>query len=372
MSQPVYRICNLLEKTLQGVPMGTNLGLFQLQFALVSGRFLESRGAVFPALDNLGIQADAVRRSSAALRQGRWQTQDLLDNWQKIVQREGHFTPHCHEGYRPVPCDLTGFRRPELQGNPAKHYVAEAGKALPAIIVGIAATVGSVGSSRLALPRLLVRWEGDDTREADVQTRLIEQTGKMLASKEVAVFDAGFSLAEVRAKTPRFVVRLAKNATLRRNYLPEYKGCGRYCEYGDIVRPLARVHAGKRLEATISDCIFQWEDDGICLRAEVWKGVVLSEDKVGGTPVNIIAVFDPRYKEPWLLATNLEASAEVVWRLYRDRWAVEHLPLVAKPMLGCGCAFVFGKESRLRLPELALLCGNVLSYTAAQIYNAKP
>lgn len=34
--------------------------------------------------------------------------------------------------------------------------------------------------------------------------------------------------------------------------------------------------------------------------------------------------------------------------MYRDRWAVEHLPLVAKPMLGCGQAFVFGKESRLR------------------------
>ena len=135
MSQPVYRICNLLEKTLQGVPLGTNLGLFQLQFALVSGRFLESRGAVFPALDNLGLEADAVRRSSAALRKGQWKTQDLLDNWQKIVQTEGHFTPHCYGGYCPVPCDLTGFRRPELRGNLAKHYVAEAAKALPAIIV---------------------------------------------------------------------------------------------------------------------------------------------------------------------------------------------------------------------------------------------
>ena len=50
-----------------------------------------------------------------------------------------------------------------------------------------------------------------------------------------------------------------------------------------------------------------------------------------------------------------------VWRLYRDRWAVEHLPLVAKPILGCGQAFVFGQESRLRLPELALICGIVRS-----------
>jgi hypothetical protein len=51
--------------------------------------------------------------------------------------------------------------------------------------------------------------------------------------------------------------------------------------------------------------------------------------------------------------------------LYHDRWAVEHLSLVGKPLLGCGSAFVFGQESRLRLPELALLSGNVLSYVAA-------
>lgn len=34
-------------------------------------------------------------------------------------------------------------------------------------------------------------------------------------------------------------------------------------------------------------------------------------------------------------------------------------------MLGCERAFVFGQESRYRLPELALLAGNVLSYVAA-------
>ena len=60
MSQAVYRICKLLEKTLKGVPLGTNLGLFQLQFALVSGRFLQSRGAVFPALNDLGLPPDGV------------------------------------------------------------------------------------------------------------------------------------------------------------------------------------------------------------------------------------------------------------------------------------------------------------------------
>ena len=41
------------------------------------------------------------------------------------------------------------------------------------------------------------------------------------------------------------------------------------------------------------------------------------------------------------------------------------MPLAAKQMVGAHRAFVFGEESRHRLPELALLAGNVLAYAAA-------
>lgn len=220
MSPTVYRLGSLLEQTLASVPVGTNLGLCHTLFALMSGRFLAARGAVFPALHALGLAPDAVRRACAALRDGRFHTAELLADWQRAVSAEAHFVPHAFGGYCPVACDLTGFRRPQLRGHLGKHYGATAGKALPAVVVGIAAAVGQVGSSRLALPRLLVRWEEGETRAAQRQTRLVEQAGKTLSEKEVAVFDAGFGLAQVRALTPRFVVRLAKNATLRRNVLP--------------------------------------------------------------------------------------------------------------------------------------------------------
>jgi hypothetical protein len=383
MSQTVYNIeatksiCSHLEKMLTRVPIGTNKGIYQLMMAMVSGRFLESRGAVFPALEDLGLTPDAVRRSSAALRKGKWTTQDLLHAWQQSVQQEGNFTPHCYGGFCPIACDMTGFRRPQLKDNPAKHYVAEAGKALPAIVVGIAVAVGRLknaafgstsdkgSTSRFALPRLLVRWEPGDTKEANVQTRLIEQAGKALAPQEVAVFDAGFSLAEVRALVARFVVRMAKNDTVRRNFLPEYKGIGRHSEYGEVVRPLARTRDGKHFEATCADTTFYWQEGDVCLHAQIWKEVVLPGEKVGASTVTVVAIVDPRHKEPLLLATNLEICAQALHCLYRDRWAVEHLPLAGKPLLGCGSAFVFGQESRLRLPELALLSGNVLSYVAA-------
>ena len=44
MSTIVYRIAVLLGVIVAEVPVGTNLGLFWLFWALVSGRFLLSRG----------------------------------------------------------------------------------------------------------------------------------------------------------------------------------------------------------------------------------------------------------------------------------------------------------------------------------------
>jgi len=66
MSTIVYRISLLLGAIVADVPVGTNLGLFWLLWALLSGRFLFSRGAVFPALADGGLPTEAVRRSSAA------------------------------------------------------------------------------------------------------------------------------------------------------------------------------------------------------------------------------------------------------------------------------------------------------------------
>ena len=61
-----------------------------------------------------------------------------------------------------------------------------------------------------------------------------------------------------------------------------------------------------------------------------------------------------------MLVTNLPVSAYALWCLYRDRWPIEQVPLAAKQRLGAHRALVFGDESRHRLPELALLAGNVL------------
>src|SRR5262245_2724451 len=165
MSPIVYRMNTVLSRVVQRVPVGTNLGLFHLLWMLLSGHLLLSRGAVIPGLAGLGLAAEVVRRAWAALAYGKWHAAQLLEAWGHLVQEEQAVSAHQYGGYRPVACDLVGFFRPRLQACPTKHYSSTAGKALPAIPLGIAARVGTVGTQRLAVPYLLVRGEPTEPSE---------------------------------------------------------------------------------------------------------------------------------------------------------------------------------------------------------------
>jgi hypothetical protein len=364
MSNLSYEIVALLCRVLSSVPIGTNRGLFALMWALLSGRFLASRGAVFPALAAMKLTDAEVRRSAAALANGHFKIQDLVSDWHKVVLEQGKWRSHSYEGVRPIACDLSGFERPRLRNCTTKHYTSKAGKALPALVYGLCVEVGSVGSMRLGLPRLLLRQEASET-EADFQRRLVRETAAGLAEKEALVADAGFPLSDVRAKKgAHFVVRMARNTTAR-PYGPDYGGKGRPPEKGDIVRPLPRKRGTNEIAATKPDGTAQWKDGRHKINAHFYENLVAADEKPGGEPYRLIVIFDPRYNEPLVVATNLHITVHAIWRLYRDRWPIEQLPLAAKQMLGAQRSFVFGKEARYRLPELALLAGNILSYAAA-------
>ena len=366
MSTIVYRISALLGVILAAVPVGTNLGLFWLLWALISGRFLLSRGAVFPALAAGGLPADAVRRSGAALADGRWAIQPLVRAWRQVVEQEGRWHAHRYDGFRPVACDLVGFFRPHLRGFVGKHYQSGADKALPAIVFAVVAAVGSVGKVRLPLLRLVLRADPSDGSEAALQRRAIRQAGATWQADEVLVVDAGVGVADLLTEGgPRFVVRVARNFTARHNVLPAYKGRGRRPSYGVRGRPLPRTHKGKTLAATPPDATAQWVVAGRVVRAHIWNDLVLATAKPGAVTLRCVVIHDPRYHDPLVGVTNLPISAYALWCLSRDRWPIEPVPLAAKQMLGTHRAFVFGGESRHRLPELGRLAGNVLTYVAA-------
>lgn len=178
------------------------------------------------------------------------------------------------------------------------------------------------------------------------------------------------------AGVPRFVLRMAKNCTMRRNTLPPPEGHGgkggRPREYGTLVRPLPRKYRGRLITASEPDVCGSFavtdEQSGekVTVHCHRWHGLVRPDQKVaaGNETASIWVFFDPRYREPLVLATNIAASAEAIYYLYRDRWPVEQPPLVAKQMLGLQRHFVFAPASIWRLPELALLLGNVLTIAA--------
>jgi hypothetical protein len=310
MSPIVYRIAVLWGVLLAAGPVGTNLALFWLLWALLSGRFLLSRGAVFAALADLGLPADAVRRSSAALTYGRWTVPALLRAWHNRVQQEGRWHAHADEGFRPVVCDGVGFFRPQLSGCGGKHYQSGAKKALPAIVLAVGAAVGSVGTVRVPLLRLLWRVAPDNGSEAELQHRAVTQAGATLQPDEVLVVDAGCGMADLlTSDVPRFVARVARNFTARRNRLPPYKGRGRCPIYGARGRPVPRTRQGKRLAATPPEATAQWGGAGRRSRAQVWDTLVLADAKPGATAFRWVVIHDPRYREPWVVATNLPGSA---------------------------------------------------------------
>jgi hypothetical protein len=370
MSSILYRINDFWSPVVACVPVGTNLGLFHLLWMLLSGRLLQSRGAVIPGLADFGLSAAAVRRAWAALAYGRWRPAPLLAAWQRVIQDDGHWHAHRHGGSCPVACDLVGFWRPRLQGWVTKPYGAQAGKALRALSVGIAARLGSAGTPRLAVPCLLVRAAADDPGEPGLPRQLVQQTHALVATDEVLVTARGFPLAQLHAAgIPRYGSRGPTNLTARRATLPVYGGKGRRPTQGAVVRPLPRTSKKRTLAATPPDRRETWqggtrEKPGL-ISAPFWANLVLPAAHPGAPSFTSMVIYAPRLAEPLLLHTPLPLSGAEAQAMDRDRGPVAGRPLWAKQRLRAARQFVFAPESRQRLPELGLLAGSILAYTAA-------
>ena len=320
---------------------------------LISGALHDSRGALFPALKSIGLTDEEVRRAWAAMRYGAWQTETLLETWRAYVTDQGEWQAARYAGYSTTAVDITAYWRPTLKGLKSRHYHAEADKALPAVVFGMVGRVGRVGQQRMALLTDLIRADLKDPSKTALQRSLLRQLAENLAEDEMPVLDAGFKLKTLfQAGLERFVLRLATNFTARRNFLPEYEG-GRPAEYGDIVRPLARSYDGKQIPATAPDRVETWQQLGLEFRAEFWDDLVLRECKPSAEnqTFTVVAVYDPRFETPWLLACPLQLSGADFWGFYHDRWPIEQLPLASKHMVGAQRQFVSAEESCYRLPS---------------------
>lgn len=159
------------------------------------------------------------------MRYGAWQTDRLLETWRAYVEGQGEWQASRYAGYYTKAIDITAYWRPSLKGLKSKHYNAEADKALPAVVFGMVGRAGRVGKQRMALLTDLIRADLTDASKTALQAKLLQQVAQNLAEDEMPVLDAGFKLKTLfQAGLARFILRLAKNFTARRNFLPEYQG----------------------------------------------------------------------------------------------------------------------------------------------------
>lgn len=365
----VETIIQAMVYVLQVVPVGTNIGLLRIMWAMSNGSFLSSRGAIHGALAESGFSDEEIHQSWLALGYGSWTIDELLTSWGQQVGSANKWRERRYGRYRVICLDLTAFWRPCLQGNVSKHYNSAAQKALPAIVFGVMSISGKIDSHRLPLVSAIIRC-APETTEAAFRQELLKQIAETDALDAVTVMDAGFGLKElVDNQVKRFVLRMAKNCTARRNQLPEQKR-GRPAEYGKYIRPLARTYKQKHIPATkVADVSGEFLHQGRTIRYRAWHQLVTSETKVSLTnrTYSLFVFFDPLYAEPLILATDLALTAEELFLIYLDRWTVEHPPLAAKQMIGLHRQFVSADEAKYRLPELALLTGNILAHSAAQL-----
>lgn len=371
MSIAISQTIHVLQIIVQTVPMGTNLALLQLMWTILNGSFLQSRGGIFPALKASGFTPEESRRIWGAFRHGVWRINECINQWHSYVLAEGRWQSHSYEGYRPVAIDWTAIWRYKLKGWSGKLFNSLVGRAMCGVGFGLVCQVGQVDGQRMPLLRQIIRTSRKDRSEAKLKADTLRWVKHHLDGSEVAIIDAGVEISDMQAiDMPRYVIRMALNCTGRRNYLPQYKGRGCRPKWGERVRPLPRSHSEHLLEATPPDRCETIHFEGRDIEVHGWVDLILPMYKPGKSPATftIWVFFDPLYQTPLVLGTNLtQAQPLTIFCLYLDRWPVEQIPLVAKQMLGLHRQFVFASESCCRLPELAFLLGNILTYLAATL-----
>lgn len=396
-TQANYRILSLIEQLVEVAPKGTALGLCDLISAMMSGFFIEAGGAVTPAVEAFlrqEIESETeremrTRRAAKALTYGSYNINELIDQLCEIVQAEGEWQPIMAQGYRIAAIDFTAYRRTAVKKLKSKAYVADCGRAVPAVPIGMIATVGQVNGQRVALLKNAVLTDLSVNDGSEHKQQLYKQVEIALDEDEIAVFDAGFNLAgATQADISRCLIRLAKNCTFGKvpGKIPERtadKGPTPTQYKAEVVRPLARKHGEKTLPATPADEICTMTDEeGREIEVHIWQQLYFLErqlsqvedeckkKKLRQMPLKVMAIYDPDYEEPLLVGTpllSLEPAA--AYKIYVSRWPVEGLPQTGKYILsgGRGTHYVHHPTAMQRLPVLSLVFGSLLKYVAATL-----
>ena len=377
------------------LPKGTDLGLCDVISAMYSGYCVESGGSIMPAVEQYlrayvtdeTERAARSRRASKAITYGQYNLAELVAEVKKIVAADGRWQATMIQGYRLKPVDMTGYKRTRVKKLKSKSYDSQAGRAVPAVSFGIMGTTGRVGEQRVAILDMLVCGDISQNSPSGEMAKVYKQVAKKLTERDLAIFDAGFSLVDACVSgINNSVVRLAKNCTFGKTAgkIPARtsdKGRTPSRHQAEIVRPVARKHGDKVLPASKPEqTVTVVNDVGQEIKIEIWPRLYFLERhldrvtdetlkrKLRQRPLQVVAIYHPDFKNPLLLGTPvLELTAESLLAIYPERWPIEGIPQTGKYLLsgGGGRHYVHHPTAIKRLPALTMIFGSLFKYLAA-------
>ena len=280
MTAATDKMIQAIEYVVKPICIGTNLALLHVIWAMVSGAFLLSRGAVHTALKLSGRTDDETSRGGAALRTGQWQIEELIDRWREWVLKQRGWEMKEYKGWRAVSCDVVVFPRLKLNGWVAKLYRGTFGRAVKAVGISVIVDVGPYAGERVPLLKKLLRCQNIEEAEAQLKHDLLKACASALGENGVLVHDAGATIKDVqKVKAKRYIIRLASNCVARWSNLPDKAHGNR--KYGNLIRPLARTRQGKVIVSTNDpNETTSFEHDRHTVQVQRWRDVVSVDSKV--------------------------------------------------------------------------------------------
>ena len=362
-AHPVYLTAGAINSLIQTLPSGTAYCIGIVLIVMMRGRLMQHKGSLARAVLPLVIHLRwGWHRVERAMERGKFLLDGLFDRAYEWCLTQLDVEPvrlGCQQREVTALDSSTIARLRCRVGKAAllgKGYCHRAGRAVRANIVAAAVSVVLIHGVRLGLVR---RVRFGASCEAAV-SKLFADLPKSAAARLIIV-DAGIATKEQFATATAhdaLLGRLRRNCKLRCAPPPPNGKRGRNPIHGPV------LHPGRAEPEVAPDEDFTLPGEAGLIRLRRWKEV--HWEGYHQTPVDVLRVADPTYKEPLLVGTTArELTTEELWQAYPHRWPVETLFYIGAETTATSIPRAWTEQAVERRIGLGLLSGSLLKAIAA-------
>jgi hypothetical protein len=359
---PVYLTAGAINSLIQTLLSGTAYCIGIVLIVMMTGRLMHHKGSLARAALPLVLELRrGWHRVEGAMERGKFLLDGLFDCASEWCLTHLEVEPvrlGC-QGREVIAIDSSTIARLRCQVGKAallgKGYCHRAGRAVRANIIATAVSVVLIRGVRVGLVR---RVRFGASCEAAV-SQLFADLPKSAAARLIVV-DAGIATKEQFAAATAhdaLLGRLRCNCRLRCAPSPPNGKRGRNPIHGPV------LHPGRSLPEVAPDEDLTFPSEAGPVRLRRWHQV--HWEGYHQTPVDVLRVDDPSYKEPLLVGTTAgELTTEELWQAYPHRWPVETLFYIGAETTATSIPRAWTEQAVERRIGLGLLSGSLLKAIA--------